>query len=1253
MRILHTGDWHIGNYNGPEVNGENARFLDICKCLDALTQQAIEEKPDFIIVAGDVFHQARVWSDRGLRESQTAIHYVRMLEKVAPVIIVRGTPNHDSEQQFKMLETAFSGDDSVHIFSEPGVLTVYGYHGQTIDVAALPGFDRGFYRAKHPGLDKEEENAVFTQALEQIIIGMKAQCSGEHPAVLVGHYTIPGCNTESGQTQFFAQFEPVVDPATLAAADFDLTCFGHIHRPQMLDGCNNAFYCGAVSALNFNDEGQERGFYIHELYDSPVIDTDSPVPIPAAGRKFYPLPTREFKTIRLHDEDIAAINDGDDMTWLTDVDGKIVRVLYNCTDEHNKALNKTMVESKLYELGAFWVQEITPEKITVTVNKGALNDDDTPEDNLRTYLAERDVKEADTGRIVERARPIIAEATEANMTRSTTGAFVPVEIEVKNYRNYREETFSFEPIRFCTINGENGAGKSSLFMDAMCDCLFEETREGDIAGWISNNPDARSGSIKLTFRLGDSLYRVTRTRMKSGKATLNLAEQVDGEWVDRSAEKMRDTQAEILNVIGMDSLTLKATALIMQDQYGLFLTADKEARMTILGNILGLGAYGDMESIAASRLTETNREIRSVQEKAADTAAALPDDAALEEAERQAAAEIERLTAESGAAREKTDAMRLALTIMEEAAKRVVKLNSQITALGAKRAAAEATITAQRGIIMSADAILAEADTIATGLKEYRKHLEREKDLLAAKGKYDSLTRQIDTLKASRITEEMAAEDLHKKKQAMRLAKLFPAQQAVEAEAELTKAHEKYVATKEITDGLAARRTEYTDAQRRVEAARAHLDSLSRRAKLLEENDCPHAAEVRCSFLRDALEAKAGIEAAEAALTEALASVPTDYTPEQEKAALAILRELELDERKYSELAVVKAELAAAEERIADLDRQAEERRAKAAEMSVEIAQLETERDAMVADIKEYTTIKKRIAELAVFAEKEKQLPVAEEKKKTAEARIAELTENVHELEAERESLEAERKEQQEKTVGSNELLAEYTALLTRIEEIEKAMQTQNMALGAIKEQKEKAAQQREQIAELMQRAETLGIEAADLETLKQAFSQDGIPHNIVRSIIPIFEATATNILGQMSGGHMSVEFVMEKTLKSNSKKEVTALDIIINDSITGRLPYMSRSGGERVKAALAVILALAEIKSTKAGVQLGFLFIDEPPFLDAQGVTAYCDALEAIQNRYAELKVMAITHDPAMKSRFPQSVDIIKTADGSKVIYA
>ena len=99
-------------------------------------------------------------------------------------------------------------------------------------------------------------------------------------------------------------------------------------------------------------------------------------------------------------------------------------------------------------------------------------------------------------------------------------------------------------------------------------------------------------------------------------------------------------------------------------------------------------------------------------------------------------------------------------------------------------------------------------------------------------------------------------------------------------------------------------------------------------------------------------------------------------------------------------------------------------------------------------------------------------------------------------------------------------------------------------------------------------------------------------------------------------------------------------------------MPYLSKSGGEKVKASLSVILALAEIKSSTAGIQLGMLFIDEPPFLDGDGIQAYCDALETIQGRYNDIKIMAITHDPTMKARFPQNLDVVKTENGSKVIY-
>ena len=128
----------------------------------------------------------------------------------------------------------------------------------------------------------------------------------------------------------------------------------------------------------------------------------------------------------------------------------------------------------------------------------------------------------------------------------------------------------------------------------------------------------------------------------------------------------------------------------------------------------------------------------------------------------------------------------------------------------------------------------------------------------------------------------------------------------------------------------------------------------------------------------------------------------------------------------------------------------------------------------------------------------------------------------------------------------------------------------------------------------------------------------------------------------------MALDFVTERTLKSDAGKERATLDIDIEEYGKGRLPYKSKSGGEKVKASLAAALALAEVKSSSVGVQSGMLFIDEPPFLDGEGMQAYVDALEAIQKRYGDMKIMAITHDPTMKARFPPSVDVVKTDTGS-----
>lgn len=1283
IRILHTGDLHIGNFPGPEKNGENARYLDICKCLDALVEGAREQKPGIAVIAGDIFHQARVWSDRGLKEQQTAVKFLRELSAICPVVVMRGTPNHDSEQQFEMLKTAFEGNGEVKIITEPQVVEVFSGAYGWVQVACLPGFDRGYYRAQHPGLSKEEENEVFTKAIADMIIGLKAQCKAGTPAVLVSHYTITGCNMESGQTAFFSQFEPVVYPDTLAAADFDLVCFGHIHRPQQLEGCKNTFYCGAISQLNFNDEGQERGYWIHDIGGSGEVNST-----------FQQLPTRQHKTLRLNDEDVAGITTGelevaDFLDRADDLNGKIVRVLYDCTDEHNKAFNHAVFENMLYAAGAFWVQEITPQKITITVDRRSMDADGTPESNLADYLAEKEFTPERIGELVELARPLIAEATEKATQERHTGLFVPVEIEVKNYRNYREEKFSFDGIRFCTINGSNGVGKSSLFMDAMLDALYEEPREGELTGWICNDPEARSGAIKFTFKLGDRLYRVTRTRQKSGKATLNIAEYVEGEWVDRSKEKFKDTQQEIINIIGMDSLTLKACALIMQDQYGLFLQADKEARMNILGSILGLGIYGDMEELAANRATDTNRTIRSLADKADTLTAGLPDSeelaAEIEAAEAQRKGLLEQ--AESKTA--EVDTLKVKLNTQLEAAARVMKLNSKITTLTAQQASKEAAKTAQVATITAAETILAAEPEITAGVAHYKALLEREKELIKGKAAYDSLATRKQQIESAITLAESAAKDNRQKKAALTLMKIGPLAQAIERAAELTEKHQQYEAAtaqlaeleKLLPEYTAARDTlttwqaeaerterDYREAKTRLEG---RIASLKGKVELLKDSGCPAPDNATCKFLADALAARDALPGEEAALTsleeeygklrqtnaDALSMAQQAFNdkkhvPEEIDALRASLRLLEAAERDYNNLEAQQSELALLEERAAELEKSVADAEATAAKGRAELAEVEQQLEQAAAYSRDYDELQRTLLAESRWLDKEKQLPVAREQKAVAAQRISELGSELMEIGEEIREARAELADEQSKTVGREELQAQVDAAEAEVKAVQKQAQELSLRIGGLQAKLGQIRLARKQAAELQEQMNELGGKAAGYEELKKAFSQDGIPHNIIRSIIPVFEATATNILGQMSQGRMSVEFVTEKVLKSNSKKEVTTLDIIINDSDTGRLPYMSRSGGERVKAALSVILALSEIKSSKAGVQLGFLFIDEPPFLDAPGVQAYCDALEAIQQRYGDLKVMAITHDPAMKSRFPQSVDVVKTPEGSKVIY-
>lgn len=1275
MKILHTADWHIGQFKGPVVDGVNLRSQDTVNCLNYMIKVAEEEKPDIVCVSGDVFHQEQIGPVRYSDEMIVATDTITKLAGVAKaVIVMRGTPNHDGGGQFRVLSKMFANTGNVHIVTSPTVLrTPYA------DIACIPGFDKQEFRSRFPGLSADEENEAWTSYISSMVMGLRAEC--HKTSILMAHYTVPGCNMESGQTSFFTNFEPVIPREALEAAGYEAVLLGHIHRPQILNGLHNVFYSGAINAMNFNDEGQERGFWIHEFSDTGKL---------TKGHNCI-TPYRRFYTITWDTEEVEAyIREGvmylHRLGFPEDVTDKIVRVRYSCTSEQKKQLNIPALQKDLYELGAFYVADIEAENAIDVTNRGLLSEESDPTLNLKKYLEEKCFKNPD--KIVELAEPIIAEAMKQSTTAEIHGVFRPISIAVRNYRNYKEERFDFADISFCTINGVNGAGKSSLFMDAIVDCLFEETREGDNKAWIRGTEDARSGSIEFVFDIGDKRFRVVRTRTKSGKPTLNLSQYEENEWRNISKERIADTQAEIEKLLGMDSMTFRSCALIMQDQYGLFLQAKKDERMAILAKLLGLGIYGVMELDSKKKLSEQRKELASKKEAVRIKTDFIKSKGDPESELQKAEEDIHQLNKDIGALSNIQGQLLDKHAQIAKAEQERRKASEELDDCHKRRERISDEILNQKQILENCNVALESADEIrekAALYKQLSEHItELEKDVL----NHDNAKRNlagynadiqncqntINDAKRRNNDIEKLIEQLKSELPDCLEEKLKELEQAKkECEKWQEKRYQSSVAEQELQEIRAIYSQRISEAENRLKYHQTRISEIRQQEEFMKNSGCLNIDGAGCKFLAKAIQDVNSLqkelddlEKCEEEVKVLMSKQDKEVSVQQEEICDIGYRPEMLNYFEGKVRALVKYE---------NIKKEAEEK-------NLEIARLESEKDTNSKTIGKYEesllelnikaqeatdmvdilsdsvikhddAVRKRNS-VAHFAEQEKELPVYEERKQHINKRLTELyqersKEDANELVLYNNLREAEA--ELEKLISDIENCETLEEVERKLKSAKETLEKAQIQKGVLTQRVEDVEAMRSEIT-LLNKGIAIAAEKADCyEALKQAFSQDGVPHQIIRNIIPHITDTANNILGSMTGGTMGVEFVMERTVKGKDGDRAT-LDVLINEYGKTTLPYASKSGGEKVKASLAIILALSEIKATSAGIQLGMLFIDEPPFLDDDGTQAYVDALETIRQRYPDVKIMAITHDDAMKARFNQSVTVIKTEDGSKVIY-
>ncbi len=282
MKCLHFADIHARDKDIDEVS----------KCLWFIVAQAQAEKPDLVVFAGDFFHSRDVRLDS--QAAKLVMHSFAALADMAPVVAVLGTASHDGRAP--EILSLVKGKYPIHIatqpeqiilvndgFFSPSMVEDYGKPDAVITLIPQP--TKEFWGKKG---SIQQTDAEISQAMGQVFAGFGAMAS-QYPGachLLVGHFTIGGAVTSTGQVMIGREIE--VSREQIDMANADLVCLGHIHKSQWISP--NIYYAGSIYRENWGEQ-EPKGFFVHGL-----PDIFSSVPIKS---RFIENPTRKLRKIEI------------------------------------------------------------------------------------------------------------------------------------------------------------------------------------------------------------------------------------------------------------------------------------------------------------------------------------------------------------------------------------------------------------------------------------------------------------------------------------------------------------------------------------------------------------------------------------------------------------------------------------------------------------------------------------------------------------------------------------------------------------------------------------------------------------------------------------------------------------------------------------------------------------------------------------------------------------------------------------------
>ena len=247
VKFLHTADWHIGRKLQGKDLLEDQQYV-----MNNLISKIDETKPDFLIIAGDLY-------DRSVPSKEATILLQELLVKIniecnIPIFAISG--NHDSRERLAIGEAWFSKHKfylHTRLNQAFDKITI-----EDTDIYLLPYFEPFEAREYFGDATLTTHNSATKRVIDEIYKNIDMSKTN----ILVAHtFVSGGLETDSEREISVGTVENV---AVEIFEKFDYVALGHLHNPNAIKE-ERIKYSGSPMAYSFSEATQTKGMRLVEL----------------------------------------------------------------------------------------------------------------------------------------------------------------------------------------------------------------------------------------------------------------------------------------------------------------------------------------------------------------------------------------------------------------------------------------------------------------------------------------------------------------------------------------------------------------------------------------------------------------------------------------------------------------------------------------------------------------------------------------------------------------------------------------------------------------------------------------------------------------------------------------------------------------------------------------------------------------------------------------------------------------------------